>query len=524
MKIATQLLPLVLSLFLSACTGENDAKLRAPIVIGTSNIIKSLDPHQAKNELEIAIASSLYLGLVRIDTNGQIAPGVAQSWNVSPDGKTYIFRLRKIKWSNGKSITSKTFEKSLQRLFVPKFKNPWVEYFSGIENGNDIITEKKPLSDLGVHALTEDVLEIRLKSPQPTFLALLATPAGAPVENENFLVKNTIITNGAYKVKQVTPRKLELIPDYIYALSGVEKRSIIDIRLNSDTAKTMSSFLGGEYDILDGSQLPPDVIQSKGKLRDQLTSSPSGVLSGIFFNSNQPYLKKQNLRLAISLLLPRQELPTILASTISITPTAALIPAGVTGYSPPAQPEWALWSIEQKQLEAKRLITESGYSLAKPITLILLGSRSAEDQAVASWVQQSLEPFGLKIKYQASSTPYQSYSSGNYDLFLSRWETLVDSPDFILQNFTCVTRRFYNISCDAQLKALTVDAFATSNITERNQKFRQVERLLLQASIVAPLYQLNRTVLVSPKIYGWPIAATVTPSFERLSRSAQVKK
>jgi oligopeptide transport system substrate-binding protein len=280
MKIITQTGLIVVSFFLSACNGQDDAKLRAPIIIGTSSTVKSLDPHQAKTNLEIAIASSLYLGLVRTDANGQIIPGVAQSWNVSPDGKTYIFRLRKLKWSNGKPITSKTFEKSLQRLFVSKLKTPWVEYFSGIENAEDVITEKKPLSDLGVHALTEDVLEIRLKNPQPTFLALLATPAGAPIENENFSPKLPI-TNGAYKVKQITPRKLELVPDYTYALSGVEKRSTIDITYNEDAAKAMSGFLGGEYAILDGSQLPPDVIQSKGKLRDQLASSPSGILSGI---------------------------------------------------------------------------------------------------------------------------------------------------------------------------------------------------------------------------------------------------
>jgi oligopeptide transport system substrate-binding protein len=207
-----------------------------------------------------------------------------------------------------------------------------------------------------------------------------------------------------------------------------------------------------------------------------------------------------------------------------MTPTTAIIPAGVTGYSPPAQPDWATWSDEQKQIEAKRLIAESGYSVSNPVTLILLGSQSIEDQVVASWIQRSLEPFGLRIKYQTSATVTQFSNTGNYDLRLNHWETLVDSPDFILQNFTCVTRRFNNIVCDPQLKTLAIEAFAISNIIDRNQKFRQVERLLLQASIVAPLYQLNRTALVSTEIYGWPIAATVMPSFERLSRSAQVKK
>ena len=107
------------------------------------------------------LAEAVAQGLVQFDAGGQVQPALAQSWIVSDDGLRYTFRLGRAEWANGERVTAEQVTARLQAAVSGASRN-----------------DLKPL--LGVideiEAMTDDVLEISLKSPRPNFLQLLAQP------------------------------------------------------------------------------------------------------------------------------------------------------------------------------------------------------------------------------------------------------------------------------------------------------------------------------------------------------------
>ncbi|MGV7648666.1 ABC transporter substrate-binding protein, partial [Mycobacterium kansasii] len=79
-------------------------------------------------------------------------PGVAKSYKVSKDGKTYTFNLRKSKWSNGDQVTAKDFVYAWQRTVNPKTASQYAYMYAPVKNANAIINKKKAVSTLGIKA------------------------------------------------------------------------------------------------------------------------------------------------------------------------------------------------------------------------------------------------------------------------------------------------------------------------------------------------------------------------------------
>ena len=107
------------------------------------------------------LLDSVAQGLVRFDANGNIVPGLAERWNVSDDGLSYIFRIATKQWPDGTRITAQQVARLLKRQLSEHSRNPLKESVGAIE---DIV------------AMTDRVIEIQLIAPRPTLLALLAQP------------------------------------------------------------------------------------------------------------------------------------------------------------------------------------------------------------------------------------------------------------------------------------------------------------------------------------------------------------
>lgn len=129
------------------------------LVIGAEPQLR--DPAQgplaAGDELLLA---SVAQGLVRFDATGQIVPGLAERWNVSDDGLSYIFRIATTDWPGGKKVTAQQVAKILKRLATAD-ANPLKDALGAID---DIV------------AMTDRVVEIQLRAPRPNLLSLLAQP------------------------------------------------------------------------------------------------------------------------------------------------------------------------------------------------------------------------------------------------------------------------------------------------------------------------------------------------------------
>ena len=138
---------------------------------GNSADPESLDPHKTSTVYEAHILRDLFSGLTAQDAKAEVIPGAAESWTVSPDGKTYTFKLRADgKWSDGTPVTANDFVFSWRRLVDPATAAEYAYMLAPVVNA-EVITkgEKKP-DELGVKAVDDYTFEVTLNAPTPLSL------------------------------------------------------------------------------------------------------------------------------------------------------------------------------------------------------------------------------------------------------------------------------------------------------------------------------------------------------------------
>src|SRR6185437_2983751 len=143
----------------------------------------SLDPQQARSVEGQRVLRDICEGLTTLDKSGAVAPGVAEKWQVSPDGKTYTFFLRHdAKWSNGQPVVAADLVAGLRRLVEPATASQYAEVVDVIANASDIVAGRKPPESLGVSAPDAHTVVVQLNDPAPYLPALLSHPSTCPVD------------------------------------------------------------------------------------------------------------------------------------------------------------------------------------------------------------------------------------------------------------------------------------------------------------------------------------------------------
>ena len=143
----------------------------------------TLDPAKAEGLPEMHILRDLFEGLVIQDRDGNITPGVAESWETE-DNKTFVFHLRKdAQWSNGDPVTADDFVYAIRRAIDPKTASPnvWYLKLTKINNIADVAEGKKPIEELGVSAVDKHTVRFELDSQVPYFVAMTGHTSMMPV-------------------------------------------------------------------------------------------------------------------------------------------------------------------------------------------------------------------------------------------------------------------------------------------------------------------------------------------------------
>mgnify|MGYP004703036837 CR=1 FL=1 len=147
---------------------------------GTLNImleteVQSLDPQIATDGTSFEVIADYTDGLMQMDADGSAVPAMAETYDISEDGKTYTFHLRDAKWSNGEAVTAADFVFGWQRAVDPANASEYSYMLSDIGqvvNAAEIIAGEKPVTDLGVQAVDDKTLEVQLNVPVSYFLSL----------------------------------------------------------------------------------------------------------------------------------------------------------------------------------------------------------------------------------------------------------------------------------------------------------------------------------------------------------------
>jgi len=475
---------------------------------------QTLDPHLAEGVPAGNILRDLFEGLTAESPDGRIVPGAAMRWNISRDGLTYTFYLRReATWSNGDPLRAEDFVWSFRRSADPATASKFANMLMPIENAGPVLAGSAPPATLGVEALDEYTLQIRLSDPTPYFLSLLTHSATYPVHRPSverhgarFSRPGNLVSNGAYVLTNWVVRsriELERNPRYWNDDDTILERVVYYPLEDASTAlkQFRSGNLNWTYEV------PNNQFQWLQKnYPDRLVVSP--WLGSYFFGFNltrEPFIESPLLRKALVLAVDR-ELVTNKVTQFGEQPSFTLVPPGIGEYVSPL-PEYAGWSQEERNAEARRLYAAAGYSEDDPLRIEIRYNTSENHKkialAIASlWkqvlgVQATLVNEEWKVFLQNRSQKVVT------QVFRAGWIGDYADPYSFLQMFrTGHGQNDYGFS--NTLYDSLLDQVAAERIPARRRRLMQeAERVLLEELPIIPVYTYVTKRLVDPHLRGW---------------------
>ncbi len=335
---------------------------------------QTLDPHLADGFASAHILRDLFEGLTSQSPEGRIIPGAAIRWNISRDGKTFTFYLRRdALWSNGDPVTAEDFVYSLRRSADPATASSYAQVLLPIANAAEVLAGDLPVSELGVVAMDPYTLQISMRDPTPYFLSLLSHYSTFPVHRASveahgpaFSRPGNLVSNGAYTLKNWVIRssiELEKNENYWDAENVIIDQVIYYPFEDQSTA--LKRFRRGKLHWT--SSVPSNQFQwLQDHYPDELVIGP--WLGSYYFGFNllrEPFIENRELRLALALAIDR-DLLTEKVTQFGELPSYTLVPPGIRDYVSPL-PEWAEWTQEERNEEARRLFEAAGYSEDNPL-------------------------------------------------------------------------------------------------------------------------------------------------------------
>jgi oligopeptide transport system substrate-binding protein len=475
---------------------------------------QTLDPHLAEGVPSAHILRDLFEGLTTEAPDGRIIPGAASRWNISRDGLTYTFYLRRDgAWSNGDALTADDFVYSLRRSTDPLTASNYANVLYPIENAREVLAGELPAEALGVTSLDRFTLQITLNDPTPYFLNLLAHPSTYPVHRASveehgnrFSRPGNLVSNGAFYLDDWAIRShIDLLKNPYYhgaddvILDGVRYLPI------EDQSTELKTFRAGEM------HWTYDVPNSQFEwLREnypaELVVSP--WLGSYFFGFNllrEPFIESPDLRLALILAINREVL-TEKVTQFGELPSFNLVPPGVTDYEP-AVPEYAAWAQEEREEEARRLYAQAGYSAERPLRVEIRYNTSENHKkvalAIASMWKQVLGVYATLVNEEWKVFLQNRDQELVTQVFRAGWIGDFNDPYSFLSLFDTDAGLndygYSNSTVDALLEEISKERIPA----RRRRMMQETERLILDDTPILPVYTYVTHRLVDTRVRGW---------------------
>jgi oligopeptide transport system substrate-binding protein len=348
-------------LVLSGCTRNEQ---RADIVIINGIEPESLDPQIITGVAEMRIVTSLFEGLTRLDPKtSEPIPGLAEKWEISPDGRIYTFHLRtNLQWSTGEPITADDVVYSWIRALDPNTASDYAGQLFYLVNGEDFNSSKiKDPDKVGVHALDKYTIKVELVQPTAFFLDLCAFPTLAVVPKQTiekygdrWLMAKPMPTSGAYTlVAWRINDKIRLKKNPFYWDAANTKTELVDfLPIGSPTTALNLYETGGADIVWDKDLVPVELLDVLLKRPDFHTAPILGTYF-IRFNVNKKPFNDVRVRQAMALALNKERITKKLTKAGEM-PAENYTPPGIARYHAPK-------GLGYDPEKARKLLAEAGY-------------------------------------------------------------------------------------------------------------------------------------------------------------------
>jgi oligopeptide transport system substrate-binding protein len=455
---------------------------------------QSLDPAVVTGQLEGRICLALFEGLTTRDAKGDVIPGMAQSWTISPDGLTYTFTLRPgIKWSNGDPVTAYDFLNSWERVLNPATASEYAYQLYYLVNGEAYGTGKiTDFSRVGVKAPDDHTLVVTLAHPTAYFLELTSFQTLCPVHlptvkkyGNDWTKPGKMVSNGPYMLKEWRLNDYILVEANPYYWRPVAVRRIKVLPTNSPTA-CFNLFYSHKTDlILDTRSIPSTLVQDI-KDKPYFHANPFGATSFVRFNVKRKPFDDVRVRKALALALDKEDIVTKITRA-GETVADTLVPPGNAGYHPPE-------GLTYNVAAARQLLAAAGYPGGQgfPDVELLYAARGSgpgvATEMQALW-RRDLGISSIHLRAQEWKVYLNTQQLIDFDLCLSGWIGDYNDPQTFIDMFVTDGGNNSTGWSDPQYDQMLATSENTADPAQRMTILHDMEKILVVDEVpIVPIY------------------------------------
>ena len=515
-----------LGMLLAAC-GNGNSSSKSAAQSGTLNLSTTapLDTIDISKSTGFGQTGNVFESFYRLGKNGKPTAGLAKTGTVSKDGKTWTFKIRDSKWSNGDPIVAQDFVYSWRRSLNPKTASPYAYLFSGVKNADAIIAGKKSPNALGISAPDKKTVVVKLNRPIAYFRVLMAYPLFGP-QNEKVVKKygNRYATKSQYQVYS-GPFKIKGWNGTNDTWSFVKNNDYWDkkvVKLNKINYQVVKSNNTGyqmyQQGKLDLTPLSSEQVKNL-KSNHDFTQYPYSLVRFLLYNFkdknqiNRAALNNKNIRLALSLSIDRDVVTKKVLGNGSTLPTGFV--ANDLASNPKTGEDFAKEqsvnnTVDYNSVLAKKYWKKGLQEIGqKNLTFDVLSSNDEADSDQLTQYLQSQWTKELKgLKINITNIPEKSSDSraqqGNFDIYLSHWGGDFNDPMTFMQIPMTGTSYNYgkwsNSTYDNLVKkAGNEDA---NNPEKRWNDLVKAAKIVNGNQAITPIYQQTTAYLQNKRVHG----------------------
>jgi oligopeptide transport system substrate-binding protein len=463
-------------------------------------------------------------GLVTFDAAGELAPGVAASWQIQEGGKRYVFTLRPdARWSNGDPVVAGDFVRAMRQAVSPESLAVTAGLLVAIKNAQGIMRGELPASELGVEAFAPGQLRITLENPAPWILEILAHPVSFPLHASPGSDVQSDPVNGPYMLASWTPRSvIQLSRNPSFHANAATALDAVEYFPIEEPSTELARFRAGELDVTE--TIPAGRFAwLQENHAGELRVSPYLGSFWLGLNLHHAQLgRSQDLRQALSLAVNRDTLVRVVLGAGEIQGWG-VVPQGIAGYGPQLM-RMADASQAEREKEAQRLYAAAGFSREQPLLLQFRYNTSSLHRRTAIAVAAMWKQV-LGVNTELISEEWKVFVNNRRlgvvtEVFRGGWIADFADPTSFLALFTTGNELDTTFYSDVEFDSLMEAANGASG-SRRMEFLQQAEARLLEGMPLIPLYYYVSRHLVKSDVQGFEDNIRDIHLSRYLSRDAQ---
>lgn len=517
-----------------------------------STNVMSLDTNLATDGESFEVIADCIDGLTQMNADGAAVPAMAESWDISEDGKTYTFHLRDAKWSNGTPVTANDFVFAWQRICKEAGEYAYMFDTSvGCVKGADaIIYDGADPATLGVSAADEKTFVVELEVPVSFFPSLMYFPTFYPINEEFYkgleegtygTSPETFLCNGAFVLESYTPgtANLSVKKNADYWDAANVKLAGIKYQVVGSSDNALTAFKTGALDLVTISGNQVASAQKDASLADKLKVTGAGYLWYVTFsqtanNAQGGMLANANLRLAITNSIDREALVEDYVLDGSLDTYTAVPPqfaassttgedfsadqerfADVCGYNPEKAEEYFQKAVEELGVDSFTFTMIYGNNEGDEVAKVA--------QAIKAQVEETLPGIVINLQPMTKAERLDKMQNDNYDVALTRWGPDYADPMTYMGMWITDNSNNYGFWSNAEYDQIIADCTTGAYISDYDARWDallKAEAIVMNEAVIAPLYTKANANLIAAGVEGvefHPVA------LNRVYKNAEIK-